>query len=1379
MKKEAKISLITLSVLSIIVVSFLIAETIATNSGSSNGANLTIWDDTDNNIKRSGWNTYFYANYTNATSGNVISDGNCTTRFQNSTYNYGGWANMTFNSTYNRFQFNRTFNYKGTYNFEVNCSNASSYLINLTDNFTITNAIPSISKEQGADWINFDSNNQNHDTWQCTEDIACYYNFTSNITENDVNDVLSYNYGTENTTLTNFTLNITTGMLLINITHSNYVGSGKKIELKVKDNDPDTLWQAGLLEVNVSAVNDAPAFAGLQNETFNYSYSFERIINVTDEENNTPFVLSISFLNCSVAEWSTRNCSNSTGRELFNSSQYSFNSTSGRLNISFTPLRNDVGSYSINFSVMDNSSLGNKTASQIVNFSVLNINGAPYFMYICNNERDTTEDSEFLCWINATDIDETDSLNFSANYSWFKFNGSTSSIAISCNLSTNYNASALVNFTPTDAEVGNWSINISVRDTGSPQKRNSTTFWFFINNTEDLPTLKEIANQTVYQNKTIYVNATDDDLLVGQKNVKNETLTFSSNISWVSISTFLAPSGVNYTTARIIINYDYVFNNLSLGAGNYTAKINVTDSSGNKAERNFTIQILEDNAPVWNETMSSVIIIYENNNTSLNFSQNVTDADGDSITFSFINDNAFPSFNVSTIGIINFTAKDEDVGYHSVTINASDGKLASAKSFNFTVYNINDAVFLDGSILADNASVSGLQVNAQEDNYTKLYLYVYDDDLKIPSTQRGFYNESLNMTTSIQGPNTTLFTFALAYSTPGNNLSIFEAIFTPRKSDVGSYNITINVTDLSNSSSSMQFNLTINEISHPPSLMTLNNQTSAVNRNLYYRINATDTEDGSSNDTGNTNLTFAYNFTFGANIFNSSVFNSTSGEINITFNSSQGGKYKINISVNDTDGELSSAEFWLFVYDYPSVITPAASYEFRLTENTTSSLNFTLNHSIGDNLTYLFYIYRSNSSALMHNISYFGNGTNLTWRFTPNFTDETYGAVNLTLIVYPTTDNLANRTNLSTIQNWSINISHENSPLNFSGSIGGLDSLISGGSPQEVNLSEYFSDIDALDYNYNQTIGFAYTLLNSSGGTISVSITNWTNGTTPTISFSASSTGTSNYSLTAYEYNISNISQSINNVTSNNFTITLTITTTPEEFTGGGGGGGGGATKTTLLKIILPDPLSAYKKDRIVVPFVLSNEGTIDLNDINLTGIIAKNGTIRKDINVSFDKEYFKTLKAGAKENATLTIITSTEELGLYEITVNASVKNPKYSDWGKLYLTVREANKTEVLESIVFTEEFIAENPECIELNELIKEARKYFDEGDYENALKKSKEAIEACKYSISQASLPRKKETMENKLYLYLSLSFLITIVIGILYYIYKRNKLKKFY
>lgn len=1356
---------------------FFIAGTIASNSGSSGDASLSIEDNADSTERYSRcdgfcsqkdkpssslWNVYFYANLTNSSGASINSsdgNGNCTIRF-NETGTWTSQEDMEYNTSSSLWQYNYSFTYKGILNFSVNCTSDFGN-ISLFDDITITNTEPYIIKT-AAGYVDFDGDGVK-DTLQCTEDTLCQYNFTSNVSEDDLNDILTFNYtSTSNTTLTNFTLDSSTGILNINITHDNNTGI-RTIELNVKDTESTT--KSAILETNITAVNDAPIFVNLENRTFNMSELFEYSINITDEENNIPFSLNITFLNCSTAEWSDRN---STSCELFNTSHYAFNGTSGILNISFIPVRNDVGYYSINFSVTDNSSLGNKTSSQVVNFTVMHINTPPYFTYVCDNERTATEDSEFTCWINVSDIDETSNLTFTANYTWFTFNGTSNSTTLIVNLSTGYNASALVNFTPTDTEVGNWSINVSVKDTDGgigPSKANSTLFWFFIDNIEDVLSLEEISNQTVYENITIYVNATDNDLLVPDKNEKNEVITFKSNVSWVEISDY-SVSG-NITTATINIDFDTA--QAIGGDADYRVMINVTDTGGNYAERNFTISIRGDNPASWNSSKQYEFGVYEGNETYLNVSTYVSDPDSDALTFSFKSSNSFSNFALTSGGIINFTPTDIDVGYHNVTINASDGKLDSLMSFNFTVYNVNEIPYIEkpiesGSVI--NASVDSYSnINCSEDNLTTIFLWIQDEDFRIPSGQESFYNENLTINVTIEGRNDSLFRFVLdqSFSNPSNNRTKFNTTFTPKKEDVGHYNITINITDSGGYSDILYLNLTVSSISHNPILMNLTNQTTTVNTNFYYRINASDSEDGSSTTAGNTNFTFTYNFTTGTSIFNSTIFNSTSGEINLTPSSGQGGAYHINITVNDSSGTKDSKDFWMFVYDSPNITFPASDYEFTLTENSTFNLTFRANHSVQTTLNYRIYIQNpDNEDILRYNLTYYGNDTNLTWELSTNFTDETYGrARNITLAVinpdYP---------DLNTSTSWNIEINHTNAPVVFSGHIG--DKQASYDSYISINLTTYFSDVDFSDSSYNQTVNFSI-VSNASPSYISSIISNWSLTLTSSIVvkevlyINATDVNETNYTLTSAPSNVFEVE----------FTEPSSTTTTPSPSSGGGG-----STTPVSLKILLPDPVSAYKKEMITVPITLSNSGGSNLYEIDLTASVAKDNITRKDITVSFDKNYFDSLLTGKKKNSTLTINLDTEEPGLYEITINASVGSPKYQDWGKLYLTVRDENKTELLEKLLFTEEFIAENPECIEIKELVKEAWKYYESGNYGDALKKSNEAIEACKYAIQQPGLPRTKESNRNDLYKYLSLTAMIMVIGIIIYYLYERGKMKKF-
>jgi sporulation protein YlmC with PRC-barrel domain len=241
---------------------------------------------------------------------------------------------------------------------------------------------------------------------------------------------------------------------------------------------------------------------------------------------------------------------------------------------------------------------------------------------------------------------------------------------------------------------------------------------------------------------------------------------------------------------------------------------------------------------------------------------------------------------------------------------------------------------------------------------------------------------------------------------------------------------------------------------------------------------------------------------------------------------------------------------------------------------------------------------------------------------------------------------------------------------------------------------------------------------------------------------------------------------------SNNFIVKFTAPTTVPTPSPSGGG----SRKIPIsLKIIIPEPISIYQKDRIIVPITLYNNGEIDLTGIILTSTIAKDNLIRDDIVVSFDKSHFSSLVQGQKENVTLTIDVNTSQTGLFEVTIHANVTNPEYYDWGKLYLTVKEGES--ILEKLLFAEEFIAENPECVELTEIVREADKYFEERDFTNALLKINHAIDACKNSISQPGRAKIREKTSNKFYDYLLLAMLACFFIGTFYYIYKRIRLKR--
>ena len=84
-------------------------------------------------------------------------------------------------------------------------------------------------------------------------------------------------------------------------------------------------------------------------------------------------------------------------------------------------------------------------------------------------------------------------------------------------------------------------------------------------------------------------------------------------------------------------------------------------------------------------------------------------------------------------------------------------------------------------------------------------------------------------------------------------------------------------------------------------------------------------------------------------------------------------------------------------------------------------------------------------------------------------------------------------------------------------------------------------------------------------------------------------------------------------------------------------------------------------------------------------------------------------------------------------------------------------------------------QNPECIELQELVNEAQTLFEAGKLADARAKAEQAVNSCKDFISQVSSPELKPSLAYGFNEYLIGITLGSIVLGMAYYFFKRRKL----
>ncbi|MFH0831563.1 MAG: hypothetical protein V1886_01720 [archaeon] len=1344
----------------------------ATTSANKSKANLTIWDTTDSTTMytyptcreehpnldyqcpskgMSSYNIYFYANFTNKTSGEIIEstreDGNCSIRFnENLTGAFTSWNNMTYSASTGQYQYNRSFKYKGNIPFEINCTNFTYGSVNASENTFISNTNPSIfAKNPGGKLP----------TRSITEDTVFYYNFSENCTDDDQNDLplLTFNYLSGNTTLANFTFNTATGNLTVNISTNNDVGDGiKKIAFTCSDGGG--IEDKAEMNFTVTAVNDAPIFLNL-NSTMSATENtfFNFTLQASDEETNTPFYFNATFINCTTLNWSTRN---SAKCNLFNLTQFGNNQTARIIN--FTPTNDDVGNYTIEFNVTD-AGTPNSSRIKIVIFSVANTNDIPMFTSICGRTAppysgNATEDINFGCWVTANDTDEPSNLTFFTNLSWFTFNNSLQRFTE--NISGN--SSSQINFTANDSVVGVWHINITINDTYGGM--NSTVIHFNISNVDDSVVLAA-ANSTFesYMQAEFYLemNASDDDLRIPIQGrvcdygCYNESLNFSREITGLTAGG--NNPGTNTTLFRIIKNATsgnttsaYLkFTPSQSDAGNYTVNITVWDRNNYSiSSRVFNISIFANTVPYWNSPLETEFTMNEftpAQTFTLNLNANATDDDSDAITFS---DNT-GLFAISSSGAFTITsdkANDSGLGTYSAIITLTDarGAVNSSKMFTFNIKNSNETPRL---YLIANQSVS-------EDSALSMTMYANDEDLSMNVSASGFYSENINW--SINSTTPWFTSGKLHFAVTDNKTAAIS--FTPNKTDVGVHTVNITLNDSTGRMDSQEFTITVGGVNHAPYFTYIGSPINVtLNSSNNYTclecidINVTDVEDGNDN-TFNLNLTFVSNETW------FKVQNGT-GKVNFTVgrNKIRANGWWVNLTVYDTginsaNNVSNSTLFRIVVYEYnvpPAIdrFAPTIELQYNMEENSTalfqaivSDENAHLPNNDILNVTW-------RVDGAINKTETASNNSSPWWRYNTTFLSETTNttAHNITLWAYDSANNFS-------IVSWNVSVNHTNSPPKFTGTISNItmsdtssvtvtcdlssDSGMCTTGGTAVSAGGYFSDEDHTDARYNHSINLSIGVMQSDCITKknSPAITTTLNSNTVSAIFYTTATIAECFNITAVDFQ-----NATYNVTSNKFIVNLTVNS-PASVpvpTSGGGGGGGDTRKTPIaLKIVMPEPMTMYAKDRIIVPISVLNNGTIDLYGITLTVSSLPDG-----MNASLSRSKFDKLASKQKETFEMTLVTNTNTTGTYEVILTGTSRTPSYTDSASFFVNLVELGykeKIKAQEKIVFLQELLLGNPECLELQEVLKQAKKELDSGNYAKALQLSEAAVQACKYAIA---------------------------------------------
>gem|GEM_PF-4242119 len=224
----------------------------------------------------------------------------------------------------------------------------------------------------------------------------------------------------------------------------------------------------------------------------------------------------------------------------------------------------------------------------------------------------------------------------------------------------------------------------------------------------------------------------------------------------------------------------------------------------------------------------------------------------------------------------------------------------------------------------------------------------------------------------------------------------------------------------------------------------------------------------------------------------------------------------------------------------------------------------------------------------------------------------------------------------------------------------------------------------------------------------------------------------------------------------------------------GGGGGGGSSSIDRHLDIIIEGIIKIGKGDQVAVPIKIYNTESVYLNNINLSAT-----SPNSFLHPQFEKSDVAQLKPG--ENKTLMLFLTSDNdsiTGNYEVKIEAAVTGPKFTEKASLFVQLLDVlGDDEVSERIKLAEDLFRENPECLELNDLLIRAQDLADEGDVSNAIAVVQEAVSRCRDLITDKEFPYKFDY--NKLEEWrtpIEVALILIVVTLIIFLVFRRPKIE---
>ncbi|MBW2980867.1 tandem-95 repeat protein [Candidatus Woesearchaeota archaeon] len=1122
-----------------------------------------------------------------------------------------------------------------------------------------------------------DINNQT--AWE-----SSYFEMNVTASDADLEDNLTFSDDTTMFEIITINSSASNATGIINFTPTNAHVGNNTILITVTDSNGATDSKTFNLEVN--NINNAPYFTTVptQDVRVNFTHILDMTL-FTEDADNDP-------LN-------------------FSSNSSIFNITLAGI-ITVTLNSSYVGTYDVNITVKD---IEPKIATTVVTFTV-SINQNPQIN--ANFTKTCQEDVQCTLDLGATDPDG-DTMTFGDNTTLFD-------IA----------SDGIIQFTPTQDDVGNYTITINVSD--SYNGFNSTILYLEIQEENDPPYFIQVENRTLEEEVayTIYLLANDID--------GSFPLTFNSNRS-----DMLTITQHNDTAGRIDFTPDDQF------VGNHTIRFSVSDGIATV----YAIAIYEIHGV--NDPPTIIAFSPPANYTIIEgFAQafNVTASDPDTVTANITHEwykDGVLQISVSNTTQSNwsFTPGYCDAGDYNITVIVWDLVESDYQTWNITVNNSNRAPAFNTTI----PGITWRQPFNRTNNFS-LMDYINDPDFECNGSQRDTltYGASGNVNIDINidqssgnvslypdpdwfGSETVQF-----YASDGHNTTYSNAII-------------LNVTENFAPTVDMVYpygNETFDNVTNTTTIDTIFDWASASLFPNGTRINTSENtsltfnqQSSDNNSEDNNSLSYSWLLDGVEQITTSSWtfdmgFND-SGIRNVTVLVSDGfkqGSFFWNLTVDDRNiepvfGKVEHSDYT----DFSGGTTNRTNLTVQQGNITLSMQNPTNYYSDG---SFISPSIDFNDNTIKPELAYIywsahmPNGTNITlqtrvssdgssWSNWSNiYTNSTQSAIlNFTPSGTPNQifhDGVWNIWDNRYMQ-YKVNFYTSNTSIAPVLNGVAIDYEIADFESDEdvtltdwIDLDDYFYDPDGetLTYGYSGTYLENFDYIYITDGVVSLKPTNDWNGLAA-ITFSA--TDANNYTSYSNE-----VILTITDIPDEETTRTVTVTRTrtrPQPVP---------VRELAFLELVVPGVVEMGPNETIIAPILLQNKGEVALTGLRLLAVTDEEGII-----LEFAEDYFGALEAGQTMSTELYISAEGRiRAGTYSITVAGEVEEPEARDTAIITISVLE-NMTEKVNAV---SDFLQLYPECLELNELIVQSQRAVEQGQYNEATSLLDQAVEGCKYLVS---------------------------------------------